>query len=214
MLKSKASHCSRAQAGKNDYSPQNPFGLNGGFRAELVEVSEFFPVTSDHVSRNARIAAGQISRSNQTFSDEATFRQVLGFSFVGHEARVSGRGWGAEGLNGSVLGFQRQRVLGIDSSNRRPVQFVRGEDIVNNNSCVANFYTGVPKKQPSKISEPYVYPRLRCNQEPRIYGQSCYSKKSKDESGTSHYATRSGIQVLDFHFPSLTQLAGHRGECS
>ena len=213
MLKNKASRCRDTQADKNNYSPQNPIGSNRRSIVELVEVSEFFPMTSDHVSRDTRIAAGQISGANQTFSNKATFGQVFGFGFVGHEARVSGWGWSTESLNGSFLGLKRQRVLCIDSRNRGPVQFVDGEDVVNNNSFFANFHTGVPKQQPRKISEPYVYPRLCCNQEPRIYRKSGYSKKSKNESSTGHYATRSGIQGLSVHFPSLTQLAGHRGEC-
>ena len=213
MLKSKASHCCDTQADKNSYSPKSPIGLNRSNIVELVEVSEFFPVTSDDVCRDTGIAAGQISGPNQTLADEATFGQVLGFGFVGHEAGVSGWSWGAEGLNGSVLGFKSQRKLGIDSNNRGPVQFVGLENVVNNNTFLANFHTGVPKQQPSKIGKPYVYPRLCCNQEPRIYGQSGYPKKSKDESGASHYATRSGIQGLSIHFPSLTQLASHRGEC-
>ena len=213
MLKNKASHRNGTQADKNNYSPNNPFGFNRRSLVELVEVSEFFPMTSDDVCRDSGIAAGQISRPNQTLADEATFGQVLGFGFVSHEAGVSGWGWGAESLNGSFLGLKGQRVLCVDSSNRGPVQFVGLENVVNNNPFVANFHTGVPKQQPSKIGEPHVYPRLCCKQEPRIYGQSGYSKKSKDESGTSHYATRSGIQGLSIHFPSLTQLASHRGEC-
>jgi hypothetical protein len=213
MLKNKASHCNGTQAEKNNYSPKNPIGFNRRSLVELVEVSEFFPMTSDDVCRDTGIAAGQISRPNQTLADEATFGQVLGFGFVSHETRVPGWGWSAEGLNGSVLGFKSKRVFGIDSSNRGPVQFVGLENVVNNNPFVANFHTGVPKQQPSKIGEPYVYPRLCCKQEPRIYGQSGYSKKSKDESSTSHYATRSGIQGLSIHFPSLTQLASHGGEC-
>lgn len=213
MLKSKASHCRDTQEDKNNYSPTNPIGFNRRILIELVEVPEFFPVTSDDVCRDTGIAAGQISRPNQTLADEATFGKVLGFGSVSHEAGVSGWGWGSEGLNSSVFGFKSQRKLGIDSNNRGPVQFVGLENVVNNNPFVANFHTGVPKQQPSKIGEPYVYPRLCCKQEPRIYGQSGYSKKSKDESGTRHYATRSGIQGLSIHFPSLTQLASHRGEC-
>jgi hypothetical protein len=213
MLKNKASHCNGTQEEKNNYSPKNPIGLNRRNIVELVEVPEFFPVTSDDVCRDTGITAGQISGPNQTLADEATFGQVLGFGFVSHEAGVSGWGWGAEGLNSSVFGFKSQRVFGIDSSNRGPVQFVGLENVVNNNPFVANFHTGVPKQQPSKISEPYVYPRPCCNQEPRIYRESGYSKKSKNESSTGHYATRSGIQGLSVHFPSLTQLAGHRGEC-
>lgn len=213
MLKSKASHCCDTQADKNSYSPKNPIGFNRRSLVELVEVSEFFPVTSDDVGRDTGIAAGQISWPNQTLADEATFGQVLGFGSVSHEAGVSGWGWGAEGLNGSVFGFKSQRVFGIDSRNRGPVQFVGLKNVVNNNSSFTNSHTGVPKQQPSKIGEPYVYPRLCCNQEPRIYGQGGYSKKSKDESSTRHYATGSGIQGLSVHFPSLTQLASHRGEC-
>ena len=213
MLKSKASHCRDTQEDKNNYSPKNPIGFNRRIFIELVEVPEFFPVTSDDVCRDTGIAAGQISGPDQTLADEATFWQVLGFGFVSHEARVSGWGWGAESLNGAFLGLKGKRVLCVDSSNRGPVQFVGLENVVNNNSFVANFHTGVPKQQPSKIGEPYVYPRLCCNQEPGIYSQGGYSKKSKDESGTSHYATRSGIQGLSIHFPSLTQLASHRGEC-
>ncbi len=213
MLKSKASHCCDTQADKNSYSPKNPMGFNKRSIVELVEVSEFFPVTSDDVCRDTGIAAGQISGPNQTLAYEATFGQVLGFSFVSHKAGVSGWGWGAKGLNSSVFGFKRQSVLGVYSSNRGPVHFVRGEDVVNNNPFFANFHTGVPKQQPSKIGEPYVNPGLCCNQEPGIYGQSGYSKNSKDESSTGHYATRSGMQGFSVHFPSLTQLASHRGEC-
>ena len=213
MLKNKASHCCDTQADKNSYSPKNPIRFDRRIVVELVEVSEFFPVTSDDVCRDTGIATGQISGPNQTFADEATFGQVLGFGSVSHETRVSGWGWGAESLNGSVLGFEGQRIFGIDSSNRGPVQFVGLENVVYNNTFLANFHTGVPKQQPSKICKPYVYPRLCCNQEPRIYGQGGYSKKSKDETGTSNYATRSGVQGLSVHFPSLTQLASHRGEC-
>ena len=213
MLKNKASYSRDAQDCKNYDSPQNPTGSNRSFIAQLVQISKFLPVTSDHVSRDTGITTGQISRSNQTLANKTTFRQVLGFSFVSHEAGVSGRGWGTESLNGPVAGFKGQRVLGIDSSDSGPVQFVGLEDVVNYNPVFANFYAGVPKKQPSKICEPNVNPGLCCNQEPGIYSQSGYSKNRKNESGTGHDSTRSGVQGLSIHFPSLTQLATHRGEC-
>jgi hypothetical protein len=213
MLKNKASYSRDAQDRKNNDSPQDPTGSNRSFIAQSVEISKFLPMTSDHVSRDTGITTGQISRPNQAFANEAAFGQVFGFGFVGHEAGVSGRGGGTKGLNGSVAGFKCQRVLGIDSSNRGPVQLVGLEDVVNYNPFFANFYAGVPKKQPSKICEPNVNPGLCCNQEPGIYSQGGYSKKRKDESSTSHYSTRSGVKGLSIHFPSLTQLATHRGEC-
>lgn len=213
MLKSKASHGRDTQNGKNSNSPQNPPGYNRGCIAQLVEVSKFLPMTSDHVSRDSRITAGQVSGSNQTLAQKTTFWQVLGFSFASHKAGVSGWGWSTESLNGSVFGFKGQSVLGIDSSDSGPVQFVRLEDVVNYNPIFTNSYARVPKKKPSKISEPDINPGLSCNQEPGIYGQSGYSKSSKDESGTSHDSTRPGVQGLSFHLSSLTQLATHKGEC-
>lgn len=213
MLKNKASHSSQAQGDKHSDSRNYPAGSNGSYIVELVQVSEFFPMTSNHIGCDSGIATGQVPRSNQTFSNKAAFGKVLGFGFVSHEAGVSGWSRGSKGLNGSVFGFESQRVLGVDSSNRGPVQFVCLEDVVNYNPFVANSHAGVPKKKPSKISKPDVNPRFGYNQEPGIYGQGGYSKESKNESGGRHDATRSGVKGLSIHFPSLTQLATHRGEC-
>ena len=213
MLKNKASQSRKAQTGEYSDSRNYPAGSDRRCIVELVEVSEFFPMTSDHVSCDTGITTGQVPRANQAFSNKAAFGQVLGFGFVSHEAGVSGRGRGSKGLNGSVFGFEGQRVLGVDSSNRGPVQFVCLEDVVDDNPFVANSHAGVPKKKPSKISKPDVNPGVGCNQEPGIYSQGSYSKESKDESGSGHNATGSGVKSLSIHFPSLTQFATHRGEC-
>lgn len=213
MLKNKASHSRQAQAGKYNDSREYPAGSNGSRIVEFVEVSKSLPMTSDDICCDSRIATGQVPRANQAFSNKAAFGQVLGFGFVSHESGVSGWSRGSKSLNGSVFGLESKRVLGVDSSNRRPVQVVCLEDIVNHKSFVANSYAGVPKKKPSKISKPDVNPGLSCNQEPGIYGQGGYSKESKDEPGSGHNATGSGVKSLSIHFPSLTQLATHRGEC-
>ncbi len=213
MLKNKASHSRKAQAGEYNDSRNYPAVSDRSSFVELVEVSEFFPMTSDHVSCDTGITTGQVPRANQAFSNKAAFGQVLSFGFVSHEARVSGWSRGSKGLKGSVFSLESKRVLGVNSSNRRPVQFVCLEDVVNYNPFVANFHAGVPKKKPSKISKPDVNPGFGHNQEPGIYGQGSYSKESKDESGSGHYATRPGVKSLRIHFPSLTQLVTSRGEC-
>lgn len=213
MLENKASCGGDAQADKNYDSPQNPTGSNRGRVVELIKVPEFFPMTSNDVSRDTRITAGQISGPNQALTYKAAFRKVFSFGFISHEPRVSGWSWGTKSSNSFVFGFKTQRILGIDSSNRGPAQGVCLEDVVNNNSFFTDFYAWIPKKQPSKISEPNVNPGFSCDQEPRIYDQRGNSKKSKDESGNGHYATRSGVQGLGVHLPSLTQLSSHRVEC-
>lgn len=211
MLRNKADYCSQAKGNENYQSPANPTGRNNRGLTKSVSVSQFFPMASNYVGRNTAVAAGQISGSNQSLSDEARFWQVLGFSSIGHETRVAGGGRSGKGSDYSLFGFQGEGVLGINSFDGTPIQANFPEDVVDQDAGFRNPNAWIPKQQPSEERKPQVNPYFGQEHLQGFGCQSEYPNSCESNCEGSHNFAGSGSHGLGIHVASLTQSTFERG---
>lgn len=211
MLRNKAKQGGYTQNDKSNQSSQNPLSHDFGVFVKLISVPELFPVAPNYISGNAAIAAGEIPRSDHSVSDETAFRQMLSLGPIGKKSSVSRWCWGSPSSNDSIWGFQGERVLGINSPNRTPIQSYGSKNVVNNNFRFTHSNTGVPKQQPSQIAEPEVDPKFSQQHRYWFGGQCKNSNGRKGHCHKSHDFARTGSKLLRIHAFSFTQSAPEGG---
>lgn len=205
MLRNKANQSRYGQDAERKHSSQNPSSLNERICAQLVRVSEFFPVASDNVSGNAAITAGEISRPHKAISYEATFWKMLRLRFLCEEASVSRGGWGSPSTDDSSLSLQGKRVFGVNSSYRAPAQGGRSENVVDYNFRFAHSNTWIPEQQPGEITKPNVNPYFGEQHAGRLGGKGKDSNSRKGHSQHRHDFARARSNQLRLHVSSFTQ---------
>ncbi|CAB4630093.1 unannotated protein [freshwater metagenome] len=205
MLRNKAKHGSYSQNDKSHQAIQNPTSLDNRVFVELISVSELFPVAANHISGNSTITTGQITWSDHPVSNEAAFWQMLSLGLVGKKPGVSRRRWSSPRSNDSRLSFQGERVLGVDSPNRTPVQSCGSKNVVNDNLRFTHSNAGAPKQQPGQIAKPEVDPKLSQENRYGFRGQGKNSNSRKGNCHNSHDFARAGSKRLRIHSVSFTQ---------
>lgn len=205
MLRNKAKNGSYTQNDKSHQAIQNPTSLDIRVFVELISVPKLFPVAANHISGNSTITTGQITRSDHPVSNEAAFWQMLSLGLVGKKPGVSRRRWCSPCSNDSRLSFQGERVLGVDSFNRTPVQSCGSKNVVNDNFRFTYSNAGVPKQQPGQIAKPEVDPKLSQENRNGFRGKSKNSNNRKSYCHNSHDFAGAGAKRLRIHSVSFTQ---------
>lgn len=213
MLANKSDNGGHAQRSENPNSPKNNALGNLNLIVKPSAVSKKLPVSSDDNCCNSGITGGQISRSDQALTDVATLGEMFGLSSVGHEGCVSGGCGCSPSPDDSFGGFQSERVLGVDSRNRTPVQFGLPKNVVDGDSTLGHSNAGIPKQQPGNVSEPNVDPRLQENDVKGLCCQSNNSEKREQHSSDGHDSARARVQGSGFHAISLAQKTKPEGSC-
>ncbi len=205
MLRNKPKQSSYSQNEKSYHSSKAPSSHDSGVFVELIAVPEFFPVAANYISGNSTITTGQITWSDHPVSNEAAFWQMLSLGLVGKKPGVSRRRWSSPRSNDSRLSFQGERVLGVDSPNRTPVQSCGSKNVVNDNLRFTHSNAGVPKQQPGQISKPEVDPKLSQENRYGFRGQGKNSNSRKGYGHNSHDFAGAGSKRLRIHSVSFTQ---------
>lgn len=213
VLNNKTNNGSYPNSQKDNQAPPAQIRFNKRSLIELATISELLPMRSNDECCNARVTASEITRTNQTSSDEGTLGKVLGFGSIGHEPGITGGCRCCEGSDGANVSLERKRVFGIDSLYRRPIHEGTSENVVNYDTGSGNLHAWVPKKQPAAISQPHIDPGFAQGQLPGICCQGNNSQGGEGESGESHESPRSRSQYLGFHPTSLTQPKPTEGAC-
>ena len=205
MLRNKPKQSSYSQNEKSYHPSKAPSSHDSGVFVELIAVPEFFPVAANYISGNAAIATGQITWSDHPVSNEAAFWQMFSLGPVGKKPGVSRRRWSSPRSNDSRLSFQGERVLGVDSPNRTPVQSCGSKNVVNDNLRFTHSNAGVPKQQPGQVSKPEVDPKLSQENRYGFRGQGKNSNSRKGYGHNSHDFAGAGSKRLRIHSVSFTQ---------
>ena len=205
MLRNKSDYSSHAQNTKQSQSCEDPTGHNNRFGVELILVPKLLPVASNYIGSNTAVATGEISRSHHSVAYEAAFRKVFGFGLIRQKASISRWRRCSPGSNNFLFGFQRERVLGVYSADRAPVQGGSSKNIVNNDICLCHANTWVPKQQPSKVSKPNIDPNLGQQYDHGFRGEGSNSKDRKGHGQNRHDFARSRAKMLWIHPASFTQ---------
>lgn len=213
VLRNKTNNGSYLKSQEDNQATSNPPAVNRGGLIEFSTISQLLPVGSYDECCNSRVTAGEVTGTNQTRSDKGTFRQVLGFSSIGHEPGVAGGCRCCESSYAAEISLERERVFGVDSLYRRPVYEGASENIVDQDSITRNTDTGVPKEQPRAVSEENIDPGFTKDQLQRICCQGNNSQASESKPGKSHQSSGSRVQNLGVHSISLTQPKPIKGAC-
>lgn len=206
LLKSKSKNGCHAQENKYNYPRRHQANFNRSLFVELVQISKALPILADDVSGHTAIAASQVSGSDQTLADEATFGKMFRLALVSHKAGVSRRGWSGPSSENPSFSFERKRVFCVDATNRAPVQTDCSENIVDDNVRIRNSNAGIPKHQPGAVSKPDVDPNFCEEQSHRLRSQGDNSNCGEHRCQNSHHFARTRTQQLGIHTASLTQI--------
>ncbi len=205
MLRNKSNYSSYAQNAEQSQSCEDPTCHNNRFGVELILVPKLLPVASDYIGSNTAVATSQISWSHHSVAYEATFRKMFGFGLIRQKASVSRWRWCSPGSNNFLFGFQRERVLGVYSADRAPVQGGSSKNVVNNYIFLCHANTWIPKQQPSKVSEPNIDPNLGQQYDHGFRAEGSNSESRKGHGQNRHDFARSRAKMLWIHPASFTQ---------
>lgn len=203
MLKNKTCQSYKGQDQKADYSKSSKRAIDQGFFVELAPVSEFFPLRANQKGSNSRVTGSQVTRTDQSFSNEATFWKMFSFGFVGHESGVSRWSGSSPRLEGFFFGLQSQRVLGVNPDNRTPAKKYISKDVFNENSIFSYSNTWIPEQEPRHKANPDKDPTAGDSKVNGLDSQSNYSEGGEYETGNGDDSARSGVDNLFLHSPSV-----------
>jgi len=211
VLRNKTKQGSYTQNDKSYQSSHNPSSYDSGVFVKVTGVPELFPVAANYISGNTAIATSQITWSHHPVSDKTAFRQMLSLGPVGQKSSVSRWCWSSPSSNDSIWSFQGERVLGVDSPNRTPVQSCGSKNVVNHNFRFTHSNAGVPKQQPGQIAKPEVDPKFSQQYRHWFGGQGKNSNGRKGYCHNSHDFARTGSKLLRIHAFSFTHSAPEGG---
>ena len=203
MLKNKTYQSYKGQDQEANDSKSSKRTFDQGVFVQLAAVSEFFPLRANQKGSDPRVAGSQVTRANHSFSNEATFRKMFSFGFVGHEGGVSRWSGSSPRLEGFFFGLQSQRVLGVNSDNRAPAKKNISKDVFNENSIFSYSNTWIPEQEPRHKANPDKDPTAGYKQINGLDSQSNYSEGGEYETGNGDDSARSGVDNLLLHNPSV-----------
>ena len=203
MLKNKTYQCYKGQDQEADYSKSSKRTFDQGFFVELAAVSEFFPLRANQKGSNSRVAGSQVTRADHSFSNEATFRKMFSFGFVGHESGVSRWSGSSPSLEGFFFGLQSQRVLGVNSYDGAPAKKNISKDVFNLDTIFSNSNTWIPEQEPRHKANPDKGPTAGYKKVKGFNSKSNYSKAGEYKTSNGDDSARSGVDDLFLHSPSV-----------
>ena len=203
MLKNKTCQSYKGQDRQADYSKSSKRTIDQGFSVKLAAVSEFFPLRANQKGSNPRVTGSQVTRADHSFSNEAAFRKMFSFGFVGHESGVSRWSGSSPRLEGFFFGLQSQRVLGVNSDNRTPAKKYISKDVFNVNTIFSYSNTWIPEQEPRYKPNPHKDPTAGYEQINGLDSQSNYSEGGEYETSNGDDSARSGVDNLFLHTPSV-----------
>ena len=203
MLKNKTYQSYRGQNKEANYSKRSNGASNYGLFTELSSVPEFFPLRANQKGGNSRVAGSQVTRADHSLSNEATFRKMFSFGFVGHESGVSRWSGSSPRLEGFFFGLQSQRVLGVNSDNRAPAKKNISKDVFNMNTIFGNSNTWIPEQEPRHKANPDKGPTAGYEQINGLDSQSNYAEGGEYETSNGDDSARSGVDDMLLHRPSV-----------
>ena len=213
MLKNKSEGSQNAQCCEaTDANVRNSSSDKFGF-IELTSVPKLFPVAPDYVGGNSRITGGQIPRTDQTITNEATAGQVSGLGSIGEHASIARWCGCSPSTDSSEVSLEGERVLRIYPLNSAPVEAGALKQIIHHDALAGHLDTGIPEQEPGQIAKPEVDPAMSQNLAERPCCQGNKASHSENDSNNGHNLTRSRPQSIGNHVLSLTQVRKLEGSC-
>ena len=203
MLRNKTYQSYRSQNQEADNSNRSNGASNHRLLTERTAVSEFFPVRTNQKSSYSRVTGSQVARADHSSANETTFGKVISFGSVGHESRVSGWRRSSPSLEGLIFGLQGQRVFGVNSDNGAPAKEGSCKDVLNADTIITNSNARIPEQEPRHKANPNKGPTAANKKFNGLYSKSYYSEAGETIASNSNDSTRSRVDNLFLHRPSV-----------
>jgi hypothetical protein len=106
-------------------------------------------------------------------------------------------------LEGLIFGLQGQRVFGVNSDNGAPAKEGSCKDVLNADTIITNSNARIPEQEPRHKANPNKGPTAANKKFNGLYSKSYYSEAGETIASNSNDSTRSRVDNLFLHRPSV-----------